>query len=418
MRNTLFRQTLSIIFSLVLLLFCSAVYAENIDPNDDGSQYAYGENVGWLNAEPDGDGGPGVEVSDLELTGYIWGENIGWINLSPANYGGVSNDGVGNLSGYAWGENVGWISFSCENTSSCSTADYGVTIDPATGEFSGFAWGENIGWINFAQTTGGRVKTEWGGDDEGPITSLVMADPNPAPVNTYITLTAHVDDSETGGSTIASAEYSIDGSTTLPMDAEDGYFDGYSEDVYATVPLFTEAGVHDICVSGTDEADNTGQAECFYLAVYDPDGGFVTGGGWIMSPAGAYADDPSLTGKANFGFVSKYKKGATVPTGQTQFQFKVADLHFHSDTYDWLVVAGPKAMYKGTGTINGEGNYGFMLSAIDEELTPSTDVDMFRIKIWDKEDGDAVVYDNQMDDGDDADPTTAIGGGSIKIHKG
>ncbi len=75
-------------------------------------------------------------------------------------------------------------------------------------------------------------------------------------------------------------------------------------------------------------------------------------------------------------------------------------------------------MYKGTGTINGEGNYGFMLSAIDEELTPSTDVDMFRIKIWDKDDGDAVVYDNQMDDGDDADPTTAIGGGSIKIHEG
>jgi len=164
--------------------------------------------------------------------------------------------------------------------------------------------------------------------------------------------------------------------------------------------------------------DNTGQAECFYLAVYDPDGGFVTGGRWIMSQEGAYADDPSLTGKANFGFVSKYKKGATVPTGQTQFQFKVADLNFHSDTYDWLVVAGPKAMYKGTGTINGEGNYGFMLFAIDEELTPSTDVDMFRIKIWDKDDGDAVVYDNQIGDGDDANPTTAIEGGSIKIHKG
>lgn len=33
-------------------------------------------------------------------------------------------------------------------------------------------------------------------------------------------------------------------------------------------------------------------------------------------------------------------------------------------------------MYKGTGTINGEGNYGFMLTAIDEALTPSTDVDL------------------------------------------
>jgi hypothetical protein len=44
-------------------------------------------------------------------------------------------------------------------------------------------------------------------------------------------------------------------------------------------------------------------------------------------------------------------------------------------------------------------------------------VDRFRIKIWDKDNGDAIVYDNQMDAADDADPTTVIGGGSIVIHK-
>ena len=159
MKNRLFRKTLGVIFSLVLLLFCSAGYAaENIDPDNDGFQYAYGENVGWLNTEPLGDGGPGVEVTNTVLTGYMWGENIGWINLSPTE-GGVVND-AGSLSGYAWGENVGWISFSCENTDSCITADYGVTIDPATGEFSGFAWGKNIGWINFAPN-GVAIKTSW-----------------------------------------------------------------------------------------------------------------------------------------------------------------------------------------------------------------------------------------------------------------
>lgn len=75
-------------------------------------------------------------------------------------------------------------------------------------------------------------------------------------------------------------------------------------------------------------------------------------------------------------------------------------------------------MYKGTGTINGAGNYGFMISAIDEELTPSTNVDMFRIKIWDKDNGDAVVYDNQLGEDENADPTTEIQGGSIVIHRG
>jgi hypothetical protein len=115
--------------------------------------------------------------------------------------------------------------------------------------------------------------------------------------------------------------------------------------------------------------------------------------------------------------VSKYKKDNSTPEGQTEFQFQVADLNFHSDSYEWLVVAGHNAMYKGTGTINGTGNYGFLISAIDEDLTPSTDVDLFRIKIWDRESEDAIVYDNQMGDDEDADPATAIGGGNIKIHK-
>jgi hypothetical protein len=38
-----------------------------------------------------------------------------------------------------------------------------------------------------------------------------------------------------------------------------------------------------------------------FLVVYDPDVGFVTGGGWIDSPESAYMPDPSLTGRANFG---------------------------------------------------------------------------------------------------------------------
>ena len=96
-----------------------------------------------------------------------------------------------------------------------------------------------------------------------------------------------------------------------------------------------------------------------FAVVYDPDGGFVTGGGWIDSPEGAYANDETLTVKANFGFVSKYQQGAQTPTGNTQFNFKVADLKFHSSDYDWLVIANHKAMYKGTGTINNGGNYGY-----------------------------------------------------------
>ena len=143
---------------LTILTFCAPfAYAENIDPYDDGSQYAYGENVGWLNFEPNQ--GPGVTVSDANITGYVWAENIGWINLDP-NFGGVTNDGTGLLSGYGWGENVGWISFNPKVPGDPN--HYGVTIDHE-GNFAGWAWGENIGWIHLASTTPYpyKVQTSW-----------------------------------------------------------------------------------------------------------------------------------------------------------------------------------------------------------------------------------------------------------------
>ena len=91
------------------------------------------------------------------------------------------------------------------------------------------------------------------------------------------------------------------------------------------------------------------------------------GGGWIDSPLGAYVPDPSLTGKATFGFVSKYKKGKNTPDGNTEFQFRAADMNFHSTSYDWLVVSrgGSNAQFKGSGTINGSGDYRFMIWASD-----------------------------------------------------
>jgi PKD repeat protein len=174
-------------------------------------------------------------------------------------------------------------------------------------------------------------------------------------------------------------------------------------------------GVYAVTVTVEDDDGGTATATYEYIVIYDPAGGFVTGGGWIYSPAGAYVPDPEAEGKANFGFVSKYKKGADTPTGQTEFQFKAGDLNFHSSSYDWLVIAGARAKYKGVGTINGGGNYGFMLTATDAALTPNTDVDLFRIKIWDR-DTDVVVYDNQMGEDDDGYAGTEIGGGNITTH--
>ena len=150
-----------------ILINPAAAEPETIDPAESGEQYAWGENIGWLNAEPLGNNGPGVTVFSDHLEGWMWSETIGWLSLSCANTNscgqvdfGVGNDSSGYLSGLAWSENAGWISFSCSSTGSCGTLSYGVTISPTTGEFSGWAWSENLGWISFScMNTGscGRV---------------------------------------------------------------------------------------------------------------------------------------------------------------------------------------------------------------------------------------------------------------------
>jgi hypothetical protein len=154
------KEILQRITSSCLFFLCAVpVYAGNVNPGND--KYAYGENIGWLNFEPNK--GPGVTVYDDRLIGFVWAENIGWVNLSPAGADpncGVKNDGTGLLSGFAWGENVGWINFNPKVP--CDANHYGVTIDQQ-GNFAGWAWGENIGWVHLgpASLVEYKVKTSW-----------------------------------------------------------------------------------------------------------------------------------------------------------------------------------------------------------------------------------------------------------------
>jgi hypothetical protein len=87
---------------------------------------------------------------------------------------------------------------------------------------------------------------------------------------------------------------------------------------------YCEPGVFSVSVTVTDKHGGSGSAQATaYIVIYDPYDGFVTSGGWINSPEDACQYDvctDNTTGKANFGLVSKYKRGASEPTGQTLFQ--------------------------------------------------------------------------------------------------
>ncbi|MCG6958076.1 MAG: hypothetical protein LJF04_18975, partial [Gemmatimonadetes bacterium] len=181
-----------------------------------------------------------------------------------------------------------------------------------------------------------------------------------------------------------------------------------------TVPDDAEPGIYSFQACVEADGASLGVCQDVQIVVYDPSAGFVTGGGWIDSPAGAYVLDPDLSGKATFGFVAKYKKGQSTPEGNTEFQFHAAGLNFHLSSYDWLTIAGKAfAMFKGVGTVNGEmcgvdDPYKFMLWAGDDfgGTPPGPFYYTFRIKIWCGEDDD--IYDNGMNQ--------EIGGGSIVVH--
>jgi len=255
------------------------------------------------------------------------------------------------------------------------------------------------------------------GDNQGPPTTNPLANPNPAAKGTNVVITATVSDATTGGNNVASAFYSVDGGPYLPMYPQDGAFNSVTEVVTVT-NTFAAAGVYNICIYGIDSVGNIGPTNCdLLIAVYDPSAGFVTGGGWFNSPPGAYGPDPTAYGKANFGFVSKYQKGAAIPTGEAEFQFKAGNLNFHSDAYEWLVVSGFMAQYKGNGTINGVAGYTFLLTATDGQITGGGGVDKLRMKIWNTSTS-VVVYDNLLSpDGDKMTigNTQPIDGGSIMI---
>jgi len=246
--------------------------------------------------------------------------------------------------------------------------------------------------------------------NEPPVIDIISGPLDPIAINTPFTMTSEFTDPNFDDTHTATWTWG-DGETSV------GTVDQVDDIVTGTYNYDTP-GVYSISLEVVDFFGESDSMDYQYVVVYDPEGSFVTGGGMIDSPIGAFPDDPDLTGKAGFGFVSKYQKGASIPGGNTQFRFHAADINFQSDSYDWLVVAGPKAMFKGTGTINGEGNYGFLISAIDGDMPGGGGVDRFRIKIWDKDNNDAIVYDNGLGDADDADPATPLTHGSIKIHKG
>jgi hypothetical protein len=241
-----------------------------------------------------------------------------------------------------------------------------------------------------------------------PVINTISGAPTtPVPVGTNVTITTAFTAGAPGDVNSARLTWDDGTSSTAGPPVATGFQASHT---------FTESGVYTVNVRVSDDDNSSDNKNApNYIVVYDPNAGFVTGGGWIMSPAGAQPANPGATGKAQFGFSAKYAKNGAGPGGDTEFNFSAGNLFFTSTSYQWLVVAGTKAQFKGTGKINGGGNYGFLLSAIDGDADGGDGVDKFRIKIVNLA-NNALVYDNKIGEAEDSNAATAIGGGNIMVH--
>jgi len=140
------------------------------------------------------------------------------------------------------------------------------------------------------------------------------------------------------------------------------------------------------------------------LVVYNPGGGFATGGGWIVPEDDGHNTYPLE--RANFGFNAKYKQDEA--TGHLEFRYSDGHIDLKSSSIEQLVITGGKiAMFKGWASVNKEPDHWFFVKAIDEG-EPGVN-DHFDIKVW------ASGLEEEVDD-----PTERaagiLQGGNIVVH--
>jgi probable HAF family extracellular repeat protein len=184
---------------------------------------------------------------------------------------------------------------------------------------------------------------------------------------------------------------------------------------------FCKAGVYPVTLT---VKDNTGRSSTVArdVVVYDPAAPAVVGAGWFMSPQGAYRKDKVHAGRATFSFVSKASGDVTSRQRDLALTFHVTGLHFQSAAYDALSVAANRAQYQGSGTVNGAGNYRFLLTTVDGSAGKQAGQSRLRMKIWHTDartNAEVVDYDNQVGASAlaAANEGSAIGAGSIAIRK-
>jgi hypothetical protein len=124
-----------------------------------------------------------------------------------------------------------------------------------------------------------------------PTCGPIVAPVSPTPVNTPVVATAPFTDPGTKDTHTAVMNWGD--STTSPGTVTETNGSG----TVTATHSYTAAGVYTLVLTVTDKDGGTGQCTFQFVVVFNPNDGFVTGGGWIDSPPGAYTANPRSPGR-------------------------------------------------------------------------------------------------------------------------
>ncbi len=201
----------------------------------------------------------------------------------------------------------------------------GATEGSGSGDASGTAFRVGLTTVQYTATddSGNSAQCSFTVNVLNPAPEVTLVAPLSGAlveVNESIDFTATFTDAG-GGTHSAVWHFGDDDSLDTPATiSEPGAANG-NEGLATMTRSFSEAGIYRVSLTMEDSCEGNDGAYVdqidgadVYVIVYDPSEGFVTGGGWIHSPQGAYKPEPSLEGTASFAFLSNTRKEPTCRT--------------------------------------------------------------------------------------------------------
>jgi len=192
-------------------------------------------------------------------------------------------------------------------------------------------------------------------------------------------------------------DITLAGPVTFTLTTKEGFSEAYTADVdtdgMATVDIELPVGLYSVVATIDSDYYILDASKKELLAVYDPQGPHITGGGWFI-PEGKEE-------KVNFSFEVKYKKDEDLK-GNLKVTDDNTGKDYNAVDFNYMVVVGSKAYLSGNIAIDNEGSYPFT-AVIEDSGSPGSGSDRFSIDILDG--GEHIVFDEIIDSG------------SIVVHK-